>query len=462
MFLFSNNMEISSIKYPHNRTSFSGALEISAGVQNNAVLNRALINMGFNIPWIIKANNKYEAWEKFRQSITFLAIAFVAPMLNVPAANRIFMKLCGLTDGWADNNHKAIQLSNKYLVSPEKTLEGLKKYNILNEANGNPKISERFFSAPIDKMVKKLSGKKLNDQIDITRLLKKCGGNLELLQKRISRAKNLTLCSDLIITCATLGFIHVLNNYLTKKSTGKSGFSAELEMTDEKTVAKRAENYEKNKRKNIKIILAEIALISTLIPLTMHKGITSKTKNVFTNFIKKYATLTAYTKGVFMSKFTTILGLIASSTGVILFSRNNTERKDFAVRLPLTNAVMMGGDLVVTSAIANITDKILKTKLCKENQKGILKKIFPAYKSLEQIGKEVSINKIANTNKNIATIVYWLGMGLCSAMLGFGVPKVCNAIIKRDVKNYVENNNSNPRKNYEIPEVFKQFLINKT
>jgi hypothetical protein len=233
-------------------------------------------------------------------------------------------------------------------------------------------------------------------------------------------------------------------------------------MADEKTVAKRAENYEKNKRKNIKIILAEIALISTLIPLTMHKGITSKTKNVFTNFIKKYASLTDYTKGVFMSKFTTILGLIASSTGVILFSRNNTERKDFAIRLPLTNAVMMGGDLVVTSVLANISDKILKTKLCKENQKGILKKIFPAYKSLEQIGKEVSINKIANTNKNIATIVYWLGMGLCSAMLGFGVPKVCNAIIKRDVKNYVENNNSNPRKNYEIPEVFKQFLINKT
>lgn len=458
MFIFSNNMKINTIKHPQsNKPSFNGFLEISAGVQNNAVLNRALLNTGFNILWINKANNKYEAWEKLRQTVTFLGLAYIAPLFNVPAANRIFMQLCGLTNGWFDNNHKAIQLSNKYLVSPEKTLEGLEKYNILNDINGKPKISERFFSAPIERIIKKLTGKELNDTIDIQRLLKKCNGDLSLLQKRLSRAKNLTLCSDLIITCATLGFIHVLNNYLTKKATGKSGFSAELEMADEKTVAQRADNYEKNKNRNIKIILAEIALISTLVPLAVHKGLTSKSKNLFTNFIKKYASLTDYTKGVFMSKLTIIFGMMLSLSGVLLFSRNNTERKDMAVRLPLTNAVMMGGDLVLTSAIANLSDKILKTKLCKENQKGIFKKIFPIYKSLEEIGKEVSINKIALKNKNIATVIYWLGMGLCSAALGFIVPILCNKIIRQDVKNYVENNILN--KNNEISQVFKQFYM---
>lgn len=455
-------MEITKIQHtPNNRTSFNGFLETSAGVQNNAVLNRALINAGFNIPWMIKANNKYEAMEKFRQGVTFMALAYIAPLFNVPAANRIFMKLCGLTEGWADNNHKAIQLSNKYLVSPEKTLEGLKKYNILNEANGISKISERFFSAPIDKFVKKIKGERINDQIDISRLLKKCGGNLSVLQKRLSRAKNLTLCSDLIITCATLGFIHLLNNYLTKKATGKSGFSAELEMADEKTIAQRAENYEKSKKRSIKIILGEIALISALVPLAVHKGLTSKTKNLFTNFIKKYATFTDYTKGVFMSKFTIVLGMLLSLSSTILFSRNNTERKDLAVRLPLTNAVMLGGDLLLTSAIANISDKFFKTNLCIENQKGIFNKIFPKFKSLEQISKEVSLKKISSNHKSIATSVYWAGMALCTAAIGFILPKICNIIIKTDVKNYVANQNNNLKTNYEIPEVFKQFINKK-
>ena len=212
-------MEISSIKYPHNNSSFSGALEISAGVQNNAALNRGLVDLAGTVSGVINANNKYEAGEKIRQEIIFVLLAFIAPILNVPAANRIFMKLCGLTDGWTDNNHKAIQLSNKYLISPEKTLEGLNKYNVLTDINGKSKISERFFSAPIDKMVKKLSGKKLDDQIDIPKLLKKCNGNLSLLQKRLSKAKNLTLCSDLIITFLCLGFWKLLNNNLTKKVT---------------------------------------------------------------------------------------------------------------------------------------------------------------------------------------------------------------------------------------------------
>ena len=462
MSIFINNMEISSKKYPNNNQPFSGLLEISAGVQNNAVLNRGLVDLAGTVSGVINANNKYEAAEKIRQEIIFVLLAFIAPILNVPAANRIFMKFCGLTEGWADCNHKAIQLSNKYLVSPEKTLEGLKKYNILNDINGKSKISERFFSAPIEKVVKKISGEKLNDHVDIERLLKNCGGNLSLLQKRLSRAKNLTLCSDLLITCLSLGFWKLLNNTLTKKVTGKTGFSAELEMADEKIIAQRTENYEKNKKKNINKLLAEIALISTIIPLAVHKGLTSKSKNLFTNFIKKFATLTDYTKGVFMSKFITLIGCIVSATGIILFSRNNTEKKDWAIRIPVTLSVFMAGDLVATSLMSNISDRIFKTKLCKDNQKGLIKKIFPIYKSLEQIGKEISLKQIAPKNRTVATGIYWAGSVLFAGLIHFIVYKFRNSMIKKDVKNYVENNNGKLRKNYEIPEIFKQFLINKT
>ena len=117
--------------------------------------------------------------------------------------------------------------------------------------------------------------------------------------------------------------------------------------------------------------------------------------------------------------------------------------------------------MVVTSLMSNLSDKILKTNLCKENQKGLFHKIFPTYKALEQIGKKILIKKIPPRNKAVATGIYWAGSFLFSAAMSTIVYKIRNAMIRRDVKNYVANQNSNLKTNYEIPEVFKQFIAKK-
>lgn len=81
------------------------------------------------------------------------------------------------------------------------------------------------------------------------KLLEKCNNNPEILRKRLIKSKNWVLFSDLVISVITLGSLGFLNNYLTKKRTGKSGFSAELKMADPKIIEQRADEYEKNKKR---------------------------------------------------------------------------------------------------------------------------------------------------------------------------------------------------------------------
>ena len=460
-------MEISNINYTvhsniNTSQSFRGFLELNAGIQNNVVLNRGLLNGASALPWAIMANNKSERAELLRMQLIFMSLAFVAPIVNVPLANRIFMRCCGVTNSLFDNNHKAIQLSNKYLTSSEKMLEGLEKYNIHLDNNGNPKISERFFSSPLEKLFKKITGQKLNDKIDINALLKKCGNDANLLRKRISRAKNLTLFSDLFITCATLGFYVLFNNYLTEKKTGKKGYSAELEMANKSIIEERADKYQKNKKKYSKIFLAEILLISTLVPFLVHKGVTSDKKNIFTSFIKNHCTLTDYTKGVFMSLFTTILGIVGNFSGLMFFSRNDTERKNMAVRSAVINPIMFGGDILVTSLLANASDKLLKTDLTNNiKSKSIFRKIFPKYKSLETISKEIADKKISVNNKNMASVIYWLGMAICASFVALIAPKICNKITREDVHEYVKNKEYNHKiySNIIDRNLFKDFNL---
>lgn len=445
-----------------NKNSFKGFLELSAGVQNNMVLNRGLLNASSTLPWSIFANSKEERIELLRNNLTFITLAFIAPILNVPLANRISMRVCGLTKGLSDNNHKAIQLSNKYLVSDEKMLEGLRKYNALKE-NGHDKISERFFSSPLEKLFKKIKRKKLNDTVNIQELLNKCNGNITKLRKKLSRAKNITLCSDLIITCASLGLFIVVNNELTKKKTGRTGYSAEFNMANQNIVEERAQKYEKTKKRNLKILLTEIALISSIVPITIHKGLTAKNKNIFSNFIKRYAKLTDYTKGIYMSLFTTILGLTTNVTSLFLFSRNKTERNNTAIRVGCVLPVMLGGDFLITSLLANGCDKLFKTDLTvNNNKKTLLARIFPKYKSLETIRKEFLENKISSKTKFFANGIYWLGMVSCAIALATVIPSLCNKLTKQDVTEYVKGKNNKKQKMNNIFEEFNKFVNMKT
>lgn len=442
------------------KLNFKNCLGLSSSVQQNAVLNRALIETGGIVPWLIKTNNNEELKERIINLSIFFALAFFAPILNVPFANRIAMKFCGLTDSIFDNNHKAIQLSNEYLTNKDKVIEGLKKYNTTSNAV-NKKSLEKFYTSPIEKFYNKIKGRKENNNINMKKLLEKCNNSPELLRKRLIKSKNWVLFSDLIISGITLGFLGFLNNYLTEKRTGKSGFSAELEMADSKIIEERSAQYKKNKKRNINILLAEIALLSGVVPLAINKGLSSNKVNRLTKFVKAHPNLTNYTKGIYMSRFTMLLTMIMNLSGLSLAARNNTEKKDLAIRNSIIIPVFLGGDLLTTSLISSIFDKVFNTKLTeKSNNKGILRKIFPKFKSLEKINEEVSKGMVSKKHKGLATGVYWGNMALCAASIAYFVPTICNKMIKQDVSNYVHKKNINASSFNPIKsEVFKSFQL---
>ena len=402
---------------------------ISQNVQQNAVLNRAIIDAGGIFPWLTQTNNKQERTERLINMSTFFGFAFLAPVINVPLGNRITMNAINLTDKFFDHNCNAIQLSNKYLTDNKEMLKGLDSYNKEN----------KFAFSPLEKLYNKVFNKNRVSNVDINKLLERCQNNPELLRKHLIKAKNWVLFSDLIITGATLGSLGFLNNYLTKKRTGKSGFSAELYMADSKIIEQRAAKYEENKKLNIKKLAAIILFISSIVPLAVSKGMISTKNNKFTKFIKNHAKYTDYTKGIFMSRFTMLLGIIMNMCGLLLASRNKTEKKDWLIRCLITNPVFLGGDLLSASLISNTCDKLFKTELTENKpNNNLLRRIFPKVKPLEKINQEVKDNKLSKIHKPLSEGIYWGNMALCAITLAYLVPTLCNKMIKHDVAKDVQ------------------------
>ena len=412
--------------------NFRNFYNISQSVQQNAVLNRALIDAGGIFPWLIQTNNKQERTERLINMSTFFGFAFLAPIINVPLGNRIAMNAMSLTDKFFDRNCNAIQLSNKFLTDNDEMLKGLDLYNKEN----------KFAFSPLEKLYNKIFNKKRIPNVDIKKLLKKCQNNPELLRKRLIKAKNWVLFSDLIITGATLGSLGFLNNYLTKKRTGKSGFSAELYMADPQIIERRAAKYEENKKRNIKKLAAIVLFVSSVIPLIVSKGMISTKNTNFTKYIKNHAKYTDYTKGIFMSRFTMLLGIIMNMCGLLIASRNKTEKKDWLIRCLITNPVFLGGDLLSASLISNTCDKLFKTELTENKpDNNLLRRIFPKVKSLEKIDKEVQNKKLSKMHKPLSEGIYWGNMALCATMLAYLVPTLCNKMIKHDVEKDVQAHN---------------------
>lgn len=81
---------------------------------------------------------------------------------------------------------------------------------------------------------------------DFSGAISKVGGDYEKLRKKLVTAKNYVLSFDLAFSAGSVGSIGYFNNYMTKKKTGREGFSAEFSMADENVTDKRAEKYKKN------------------------------------------------------------------------------------------------------------------------------------------------------------------------------------------------------------------------
>lgn len=427
-------MQVSNITNKQNiqKHSFSGAgfYNNTAELSSNIILSRALIDLaGCDVPWVIMANNKQERIERARRYAIVFVLAFMSPMALLPVLNRTVMRSAKLTNKFWSNNHKAIHLANEYLTTSQKTKEGLEE------------LAQKTVMGPIESLYYKITKRKpVEQKLIIDDLLSKTDGDYEKLRKKLINAKNNVLFLDFLSSGVALGSMGFINNYLTKKKTGQAGFSAELEMADKNIIEKRADNYEKNKNKRYGAFAALTLGISTLFPFVTRLGLKSHANNSFVNFVKKYANLMNYKSGIYMSRFAFFMLMVVNHGGLLLASRNKTEAKDTAIRMGTGDAIFFGGDLLLASLFANISDKLFKTKLKKDGQTSFASKIFPKTRPIKEINELVDKGLIAPKNKKIAAGLFWTNLAILSFSIGFVVPTMINKMIKKDVNKDVEKN----------------------
>ncbi len=446
-----------AINTTNSQLNFRGFYNNSAQLERNALMSRGLISGVNDVMWLAMANNNDERKEKARRFAVALSLAYLTPIITLPFSNRLAMKYCSkLTDSFWANNHKLIHISNEFL----KDTKSLKK--------GMESLSKDYSYSPFESLYYKFKGKIPEKKpLNFDEILDKCGGKneagYEKLRQKLINTKSGILCSDFLFSTLSFGSIGFVNNEITKKQTGKSGFSAEFSMADKEVVQKRAEAYERTKSKRIAAFVLGTLAMGISVPLVMKKGLSADKSTKFSDFVKKHGSKLDYEKGIYMSRLSMLLGaILLGHIGTLLANRNTTELKDNAIRFFAADAVILGGDVVLSSVLYKLSDKIFKTELSKPAEKP-LEKILPKYKSLKEVANEVDAGKINPKNKKAALAIYWSVLASISTITGYFLPKFINYVIRKDVNKTVEemdkekNSYGNSRPFYELPEAFKSF-----
>lgn len=406
------------ISSTNNNISFTSNPLINATsfIEERVLLNKALLDGARDASIVCHTNNKNEREERIRRFCIAWSAAFLTPFVTLPLTNRLAMKhIAKLSSGYFSNENNLIKLSNKYLKDANLTKIGIEE---------------------------------LSKKENLGEFLQK-NQDYEKVRKKILNAKNAVLSFDFLFTSTTLGCAGFVNRYKTRKKTGRDGFSAEFNMADKDLVEKRAEAFKKSEKLRDSLFIISVLSLASL-PLILKKGMNSQGK--LSNFIKKYADKFDYNDGIFMKRLPFLMMTIVADLGLILSSRNQTEVKDNAVRLSATQAAFFGGDIIIGSTLAGLSDKLFKTELLDKNcKKTLVNKLIPPVKSIKELqGK----------NKATATGLFWVNMASLFAILGIGIPKMMNKIIKKDIQQDVSRNNLNNILKY--PKVFESFKTTNT
>ncbi len=395
-----------------NTITFKSAPIVNATmfIEDRVLLNKALLDTATSTSIILNANNRNEAEERLRRSFIGWATAFLTPLVTLPLTNKLAMKhIAKLTKSYFSKDNNLVKLSNKYLTSAEATKQGIEE---------------------------------LSKKYNFSEIIKNNNNDYEKIRKKLINAKMSVLAFDFLFTTSLMASAGFINRYITRKKTGKDGFSAEFNMANKNVVEKRAEKFKKTEKLRNNIFIASLLLL-TASPLLLRRGLL-KDSGKLSEFVKKHASKFDYNDGIFMKRLPFLLMAIVTDIGLILSSRNQTEVKDNAVRLSATQAAFFGGDIIIGSTLAAISDKFFKTELLDKNcNKNWINKLIPPIKP---------IRDLQGKNKSVATGLFWVNMLALFGIIGIVIPKMLNRMIKHDVdkdvhaQNKVETNFNKPPK----------------
>ena len=369
---------------------------IAAALEENVFLNKALLDATADVQFVWFSNNKVERKERLRRVLWNYTLVFLSPFVTLPLTNKLAMKyIAKLTPKLTSKENNLIHISNKFLRDKESLKEGIK-----------------------------LLSKEKNT--DYSKIIEKCGGDYEILRKKLINAKNSVLSFDFFFSTGSVVGMAFLNNALTKKKTNMDGYSAEFELVDREKVEKRASKYKKSEPLR-KGITAGLVGLLTLLPLAIKRGLISDKTTGFSGFIKRHADKFDYTSGKFMKRLPLFMFLTGAMTGVALASRNRTEVKNNLVINSMGLTIYFGGDLLLNSLLAKFSDKFLKTQIVDNTApRTFINKI---------VSPTVPIKKLSGKSQKIAKINFLVNFITLAIVYGYGMPHIINKIVRKDLKN---------------------------
>ena len=199
--------------------SFQNAgIAAASFLEENVMLNKAVLDASVDIPFVILANNKTERKERLRRVSVNYTLCFLSPFISLPLTNKLALKqFTKLIPKFFAKEGSIIEISNKYLANKDLLKEGLEK------------LAEQKNKELQDKLKRPL----LKDEItDYSGIVKKFDGNYELIRKKLINAKNAVLSFDFLFSTSSVTGMAILNNKLTKNETKMNGYSAEFELAD--------------------------------------------------------------------------------------------------------------------------------------------------------------------------------------------------------------------------------------
>lgn len=408
-------------KKKSTKTDFKGLYKTTSTIQNNTVLNKAILSLiGFQIPFCLSANNKTERKERIVQGAWYMGVAYASPFFLLPFINKRVLLKSGITNNLKDRGVEIVRVSKEFLnEDASKMVSGIRK------TAQNLEKEEKFkgIAEDFEGILKKFPDK-------------------EILRQKLIKAHKDIFKYDFIFTSALGGAaMPWISNFYTELTTGRKGYSGEFEMADEKYTDKMSEKHEKYKYQKLGLSFALAVLPAFIVPRQLSKAMSKNVKDLkgIPKFLNQNAKLFDYTDGKFMSLLTyAAIWTFGDFPTYLLATRDKNELEYLAVSRSIVGLSFFGGELALSNWIGRGLDKTFKTELMdKEKLKkaGTIGKIFTPARSLQNI-KDLGLSK---KTQKFAVGMYWGSLLLNAALLGYGIPITLNKVLKKKVEKDIEN-----------------------
>lgn len=387
----------------------------------NNVANKGLMEIGgYAIPNVVMANNKVEARERAEKASLAFSFSFLAPLVFLPLLNKSFLKSYKIAKHFNNKENLIMNLSKKYLAK-----------------------DADYMIKGINELKEELKGKHKNVEQTFNTILEEFKGREHELQKKLIKVHDKVLLCNFILTGALMGSVYWISNAITKKKTGREGFSAEYKMADKNYVEGKAQKYKKERNANILESAGILATGALSLSMIFKKGMLSKRENL----IKKYASTLDYKEGIYMSRAVLLLiSLFGDIPNTLLSSRDDEELKYNIIKNGALYGIFFGGDLILNNIVARILDRTCKNvKLVnKENlskDASLYKKLTAPLYTLKEISQKNSwAPEIINKTKKFKAAMFWSNFIAVTVFMGFGTPYFLNKMVKKKVKEDTQTN----------------------